>query len=72
MRLDSQKARIEIMDDIEYAGRASTQKLTSNQQDNHAIKTQYRQDMMANALRRTANKEPQPVELTRERFPEEN
>jgi hypothetical protein len=59
------------MDDIEYFGRASSQKMTSNEQDNKAAKTQYRQDMMANALRRTASKEPQPLELTRERFPEE-
>jgi len=58
------------MDNAEYVGKASTQKLTSNQQDNHAAQTQYRQDMMATALRRIANKEPQAVELTRERFPE--
>jgi hypothetical protein len=59
-----------LMDDIEYAGRASSQKMTSNEQDNKAAKTQYRQDTMATALRRTANKESQPVELTRERLPE--
>jgi hypothetical protein len=59
------------MDDIEYVGRASSQKMTSIEQDNKAAKTQYRQDMIANALRRIANKEPQVVELTRERFPEE-
>jgi len=60
------------MDDIEYVGRASSQRMTSNEQDNKAAQTQYRQDMMTNALRRTASKEPQMVELTRERFPEES
>ena len=60
------------MDDIEYVGRASSQKMTSIEQDNKAAKTQYRQDMIANALRRTTNKEPQPEELTRERFSEES
>jgi hypothetical protein len=60
------------MDDIEYVGRASSQKMTSIEQDNKAAQTQYRQDMMANALKRTTNKEPQAVELTRERFPEES
>ncbi len=59
------------MDDIEYVGRASIQKLTSNQQDNHAAQAQYRQDMMANALRRATSKKPQTEELTRERFPED-
>jgi hypothetical protein len=60
------------MDDIEYVGRASSQRMTSNEQDNKAAQTQYRQDMMANALRRTASNLPQAVELTRERFPEES
>lgn len=60
------------MNDVEYVGRASTQKLTSNQQDNHAAQAQYRQDMIANALRRVTSKKPDTVELTRERLPEEN
>ena len=60
------------MDDLEYVGRTSSQKMTSNEQDNKAAKTKYRQDMMSAALRRIANKEPQAVELTRERFPEES
>lgn len=60
------------MDDIEYVGRASTLKLTSNEQDNKAAQAQYRQDMMVNALRRTAPKKPQIEELTRKRFPEES
>lgn len=59
------------MDDLEYAGRASAQKLTSNEQDNKAAQAQYRQDMMANALRRATSRKPQTEELTRERFPEE-
>lgn len=71
-RLDSQKARIGTMDDIEYAGRVSTLKLTSNEEDNRAAQAQYRQDMMANALRRATSKKPDAVELTRERFPEES
>jgi hypothetical protein len=60
------------MDELQFIGKVSVQKLTSNEQDNRAAQTQYRQDMMAAALRRTASKEPQAVELTRERFPEEN
>jgi hypothetical protein len=60
------------MDDVEYVGRASSQKMTSIEQDNKAAQTQYRQDMMATALRRTASKKPPTVELTRERFQEEN
>jgi len=60
------------MDDIEYVGSASSQRMTSNEQDNKAAQTQYRQDMIANALKRTTYKEPQIVELTRERFPEES
>jgi len=58
------------MDDVEYAGRASTQRMTSIEQDNKAAQTQYRQDLITNALRRTTSKEPQSVKLTRERFPE--
>ncbi len=60
------------MDELEFVGKISSLKLTSNEQDNKAAQTQYRQDMMANALRRIATKEPQAVELTRERFPEES
>ena len=60
------------MDDIEYAGRASTLKLTTNEEDNKSAQAQYRQDMIANALRRATSKKPQIEELTRERFPEEN
>lgn len=60
------------MDDIEYSGKASFQKHTSVEEDNNAAKAQYRQDMMANALRHTTTKKPQTEELTRERFPEEN
>ncbi len=60
------------MDDIEYAGRASTLKLTTNEEDNKSAQAKYRQDMMANALRRTVPKKPQMEELIRERFPEEN
>jgi hypothetical protein len=60
------------MDDIEYVGRVSSQKMTSIEQDNKAAQTKYRQDMMSAALRRIATKEPQAVELTRERFPEES
>lgn len=58
------------MDNIEFFGQVSAQKVTSNEQDNKAAKTQYRQDMMANALRRTNNKESRLITLTRERFPE--
>ena len=60
------------MDDIEYVGRASTLKLTSNEEDNRAAQTQYRQDVMANALRRVTSKKPKVEELTRERFHEED
>ena len=60
------------MDDIEYAGRASFQKLTSNEEDNKSAQAKYRQDMMATALRRATSKKYETVELTRERFPEEN
>jgi len=58
------------MDDIEYAGRVRTQKLTSNEEDNRAAQAQYRQDILANALRRVTPKKSDNVELTRERFPE--
>jgi hypothetical protein len=58
------------MDDIEYVGRASSHKMTSIEQDNKAAKTQYRKDILANTIRRTANKESKTVELTRERLPE--
>lgn len=60
------------MDDIEYVGKASFQKQTSVEEDNNAAKAQYRQDMIANALRRAASKTPQTKELTRERFFEES
>lgn len=60
------------MHDIEYAGRASSKKMTSIEQDNKAAQTQYRQDMVANALRRVTSKKPDTVELTRELLPEEN
>ncbi len=60
------------MDDIEYAGRASSQKMTSIEQDNKAAQTQYRKDMMTNTLRRATLNKPQAEELTRERLPEES
>ena len=60
------------MNELEFIGRVSAQKLTSNEQDNKAAQAQYRQDMMANALRRTAPKKPKTEALTRERFPEES
>ena len=60
------------MDDIEYAGRASTQKMTSNEEDNRATQARYRQDILANLLKRAASRKPDTLELTRERFPEEN
>jgi hypothetical protein len=56
------------MDELEFIGKASAQRLTSNEQDNKAAQAQYRQDMMANALRRVTSKKPDTVELTRERF----
>ncbi len=71
MRLDSQKAKIEFMDELEFTGKISSLKLTSNQQDNKVAQTQYRQDKMANALRSITFKRLQAEELTRERFPEE-
>ncbi len=58
------------MDDLEFIGKVSPQKLTSNEQDNKAAQAQYRQDMIANALRRVTSKKPDTVELTRERFSE--
>jgi hypothetical protein len=60
------------MDDIEYAGRASTQKMTSNEEDSRTAQAHYRQDTLANALRRATSKKPDTVEQTRERFPEED
>ena len=60
------------MDDIEYAGSASTQKLTSNEEDNRAAQARYSQDILANVAKRTASKKPDTLGLTRERFPEEN
>jgi len=71
MSLVSRKAKIELMDDIEYVGKASSQRMTSIKQDNQAAQTQYRQDVMAAVLRRTAPKKLQTEELTRERFPEQ-
>jgi hypothetical protein len=47
------------MDELEFIGRVSAQKLKSNEQDNKAAKSQYRHDMMANALRRNSVKKPQ-------------
>jgi hypothetical protein len=60
------------MNDIEYSGSASFQKMTSHEQDNKAAQTKYRQDMMTKTLRRVTSRKPQAEELTRERFPEEN
>ncbi|WP_159074848.1 hypothetical protein [Polynucleobacter difficilis] len=60
------------MDNLEYAGRVSAQKLTTNEQDNKAAQAQYRQEILANALRRATSNKPDTVELTRERFPEES
>lgn len=60
------------MDDLSFFGRLSFHKLTTIDDDNKAAQAQYRQDTLANALRRTTPKKPQTEELTRERFPEEN
>ena len=58
------------MDELEFSGKVSAQKLTSIEDDNKSAQAQYRQDMMANALRRVTSKKPDAVELTRERFSE--
>ena len=60
------------MDELEFIGKVGAQKLSSVEEDNRAAQAQYRQDMMANALRRTTSKKPQAEELTRERFSEES
>jgi hypothetical protein len=60
------------VDELEFNGKVSAQKLTSDEEDNRAAQTQYRQDMMANALKRVTSKKPKVEELTRERFHEEN
>lgn len=60
------------MDELEFIGIACTQKLTSIEDDNKAAQAQYRQDMMANALRRATSKKPKVEELTRERYHEED
>jgi len=59
------------MDELEFIGKVSTQKLTSTEQDNRAAQAQYRQAMMANELRRATSTKTDNEELTRERFPEE-
>lgn len=59
------------MDELEFIGKVSAQKLTTVEEDNKAAQAQYRQDMLANALRRATSKKPKVEELTRERFPEE-
>lgn len=60
------------MEDLEIIGKVRPQRLTSVEQDNKSAQAQYRQDMLANALRRTTSRKSVTVELTRERFPEEN
>ena len=60
------------MDELEFIGKVSAQKLSSVEEDNRAAQTKYRQDVMANALRRVTSKKPKVEELTRERFPEGN
>lgn len=60
------------MGELECIGKVSSQKLSSVEEDNRAAQAQYRQDMMANALRWATSKKPQAEELTRERFPEES
>lgn len=59
------------MDELEFNGKVSAQKLTTNEEDNRAAQTKYRQDLIANALRRITLKKPKVEELTRERFHEE-
>jgi hypothetical protein len=60
------------MNDVEYIGRASTQRMTSIEQDNKAAQARYRQDILTKVVRRVTSKKPVTAELTRERFPEEN
>ena len=71
-RLVTRKAKIESMNDVEYIGRASTQRMTSIEQDNKAAQARYRQDILTKVVRRVTSKKPVTAELTRERFPEEN
>lgn len=60
------------MDELEFIGRVSAKKLTSNEADNKSAQAKYRQDMMANTLRKSVSKKPALKELTRERFAEES
>lgn len=58
------------MDELEFIGKVSPQKMTSIEQDNKATQAKYRQDVMANLSRRTSSVKPKAEELTHERFPE--
>jgi hypothetical protein len=60
------------MDELEFIGKVSAQKLTSNEEDNRAAQARYRQDILTKVVRRVTSKKPVTAELTRERFPEEN
>lgn len=53
------------MDELEFNGKVSAQKLSSVEEDNRAAQTQYRQDVMANALRRITTKKPKVEELVK-------
>jgi hypothetical protein len=59
------------MDDVEYVGRVSTQRMTSIEQDNKAAHAQYLNDKNENLKRHILKSKPETAELIRERLPEE-
>lgn len=59
------------MSELEFFAKASPKRLTSFDEDFKAWRKQMQEDDKRNALRRVGNLNPEPVETTYERFPEE-
>ena len=59
------------MPDIEFFAKMNPKRLTSLEEDFKALRKEIKEDDKQNALRRAGKLNPEPVETTYERYPEE-
>lgn len=68
---DHPKYKIRKMSEIEFFAKIKPKRLTSLAEDFKEWQTEFLVDEKRNALKRRRNAQPEPVEITYERFPEE-
>jgi predicted Rossmann fold nucleotide-binding protein DprA/Smf involved in DNA uptake len=57
---------------LDFAGKASFQRLTSLEEDRKREQVEIRRDRLEREMKRTTKSKPEIIDLSYERFPEEN